>query len=172
MVTMRAGLLCLVFVLLSCREAPSRASLDTGNISVAPQKVDSLRDYEQRWIPGQPYPEELENVSRFSARSHWFSDGRLLLWLDTSTSRAVQRTRRHFEVADSLVISTLSSGEFFTEYCRIGDGLADGQIGGTARTVEPEQWATPRLAWVFDTLMSRIRSIPPDSVRCAVPDAD
>ncbi len=169
---MGRALLCLVFVLLSCQEAPSRTSLETGRTSVAPQKADSVRDHEQRWIPGQPYPEELENVSRFSARSHWFSDGRLLLWLDTSTSRAVQRSRRHFEVADSVVISTLSSGEFFTEYCRIGDGLADGQIGGTARTLERERWETPRLAWVFDTLTSRIRTIPPDSVRCAVPDPD
>ncbi len=172
---MRRALMCLVPVLLSCQEAPPRASIDkdTGSAFIAPRAVDSVRQFEQRWIPGQPKEGEYENVSRFSARSHYFSDGRLLLWLDTSTSRAEQRTpRRHFVVADSVSISTLGPGEFFTQYCRIGEGLADGQIGGTARTLEPERWEKPRLAWVFDTLTSRIRSIPPDSATCAVSEAD
>ena len=169
---MRRVLMCLVTVLPSCQEAPPRASIDTGSTLSARRTVEPVRPLQRRWTPGQPDEGEYENASHFSARSQYFSDGRLLLWLDSSTNRAEQRTRRHFVVADSVSISTLRPGEFFTRYCRIGEGLADGQVGGTARTLEPERWEKPRLAWVFDTLTSRIRSIRPDPVTCAVPEAD
>jgi len=170
---MRRALLCLVSVLLSCQEAPPRASIDTGSIFIAPRTVDSVPPLERTWIPGQPDEGEYENVSRFSARSHYFSDGRLLLWLDSAISRAKQREpRRHLAIADSVSISGLASGEFFTEYCRTNGGVADGRIGGIASTLEPELWEKPRLAWTFDTLASRIRPISPDSVTCAAPAAD
>lgn len=129
--------------------------------------------FEQPWIPGQPHDGDYEERSRFSARARRFSNGRLILWLDTSLYRMRQTgPRAAFAVADSAVISGLTAGEFFTQYCRIGSGLADGQIGGLARTTVPERWERPRLGWVFDTVTSRIRSIPTDSVTCAVLEAD
>lgn len=124
---------------------------------------------EQQWIPGQPDEGYYENRSRFSARAHYFSNGRLLLWLDTSITRNQQTTPRfNLVVADSAVVSSLAPREVFTPYCRIGSGLADGQIGGVAPILVPEKWERPRLAWLFDTVASRIRSIPTDSVSCAV----
>lgn len=68
-------------LLLSCQEAPKDASVerDSSRTSIAPETRDSVRSYEQRWIPGQPGEGEYEYSSFFSARSHYFSDGRLLL---------------------------------------------------------------------------------------------
>jgi hypothetical protein len=172
---MGRALLCLFAVVLACQEAPQESSVDqtAGRTSDDLKRIDDSRSLEQKWIPGQPGDGEYEFVSRFAARSRFFSDGRLLLWLDTATSPAKQKTpRRHFALADSVSVSNLAPGEFFTEYCRINEGLADGQIGGIARTLEPGQWEKPRLAWRFDTLSSRIRPIPPDSVFCAVPEPD
>lgn len=125
--------------------------------------------FQQQWIPGQPDEGYYENRSRFSARAHNFSNGRLLLWLDTSITRNQQTTPRfNLVVADSAVVSSLAASEVFTPYCRVGSGLADGQIGGVAPILVPEKWERPRLAWRFDTVTSRIRLIPTDSVSCAV----
>lgn len=167
---------CLCGVLAACQQGPRDATLDRDSGSIAPDtaKQNQLgRSFEQKWIPGQPDGGEYENTSRFSARAYYFSNAPLQLWLDTSTHRARQKTpRSSFAPADSLAISDLETGEFFTQYCRVDAGLADGQIGGLARTLVPEQWERPRLAWVFDTVTSRIRSIPADSVSCAVPEPD
>lgn len=129
--------------------------------------------FQQPWIPGQPRDGDFETRSRYSARGQRLSDGRLVLWLDTTLYRAqLTGPRSAFAVADSVIVTGLATNEFFTWYCRIGSGLADGQIGGLARTLVPEQWERPRIAWAFDTATSRIRSISTDSVTCAVLEAD
>lgn len=129
--------------------------------------------FEQQWIPGQPDERHYENRSRFLARAHYFSTGRLMLWLDTSITRTQQtEPSSDFAGVDSLTIAGLGATEFFTKYCRVGEGLADGQLGGVARTLVQEKWERPRLAWVFDTVKFRIRSVPTDSVSCAVPASD
>lgn len=165
-------LLPLVF---GCENNPKGAA--TVQVDSAPISDSALSregtTFEQRWIPGQPDEGYFENQSRFLARSQYFSTGRLLLWLDTSITRAPQKEpRSHFTGVDSLTVAGLGANEFFTKYCRIGQGLADGRLGGLARTLVPEKWERPRLAWVFDTVLLRIRSIPTDSVSCAVPDSD
>ena len=163
-------------LVIGCKENRSESAttvrIDSASIPNSPLSREEP-SYQQEWVPGQPDEGYYENQSRFLARSHYFSTGRLFLWLDTSLTRAPQKTpRTDFTAVDSVTVTGLGPHEFFTNYCRIGQGLADGQLGELARTLVPEKWERPRLAWAFDTMTSRIRSIPTDSVSCAVPDAD
>lgn len=150
---------------------PQSVQESTSNAVTAKGKGTTL--FEERWIPGQPEGGNYEDRSRFLAHSHLFSNRQLLLQLDTSRTRVRQKApRSDFAVADSMTVTGLGDREFFTKYCRIGSGLADGQIGGIAQTLVPERWERPSRAWTFDTIASKIRAIPTASVTCAVPDVD
>jgi hypothetical protein len=126
-----------------------------------------------KWIPGKRDAGDFDVLSKFRARANRLSKDVLVLSLDTpATGLDGKGIGPKYIVADSAVITGLSPGELFREDCRIGSVRADGRIAGVPSTDIWDRWQRPRLAWLFDTVAVRIRSIPTDSVSCMLVQPD
>jgi hypothetical protein len=137
---------------------------------------DSTRSeypYGMEWIPGQRDTEDFDVLSKFRAHANRVSKDALILTLETpATAVQSKGASPAYLVADSAIIAGLLPNEIFTNYCKIGSAIADGQIGGIPTTAIWDQWQHPRLAWQFDTLRLRIRSVAADSVSCILLQPD
>ena len=161
----------------------SRSDTPAVQSQPAPNNADTSTDMsdsgepfqpiQKRWVPGKRSSAPFDRSSRIRARADRRSIDVLVLALDTSATQ-LQRdgTVSNYVVADSTVITGLRTNELFTDYCKVGSARADGLIGGVPRTGIWDQWLRPRLAWQFDTVTFRIRSIPTDSVTCVLIQPD
>jgi hypothetical protein len=103
---------------------------------------------------------------RFSADFVRFSSGVLVLKLDTTLIR--NRTEPPFDtrLADSIAVQGLKKTDRFATDCKLGAHSVDPRLTGLVSDTIAEKWMRPRLAWLFDTVSSRIRRIKPDSLSC------
>jgi hypothetical protein len=138
-------------------------------------RTDSIKSeypYSIRWIPGQRDTDDFDVISKLRAHANRLSKDVLVLSLDTPATQLEQKRRSGYLVADSAVITGLSPGELFRNDCKMGSGLRDGLVTGIPSTDIWERSQHPRLAWQFDTVSMKIRSIPGDSVSCILSDVD
>jgi hypothetical protein len=63
-------------------------------------------------------------------------------------------------------MTALAQHEALSNTCRLGSAQLDDRIVGIMRDTIRERWIKPRLAWMFDTLSVRIKTIPVNSVFC------
>jgi uncharacterized protein YceK len=134
------------------------AALDT-------ESAEAVLPFRREWDPGRS--DESHPRSRFFAREYAPSKRVVILALDTLSSRAAQGTARRYVVADSLLVTDLRPGEFFSTYCGVGGSPPTRQVGGLGSNISsPKPWERARLGWRFDTAAVRIRLITSDSVSC------
>jgi hypothetical protein len=110
-----------------------------------------------------------EAKPRFSADFNRFTSGVLFLKLDTTLVR--NRTEPPFDtkLADSIAVRGLGKTERFATECKYAQHSVDKRLTGLVPDTTPEEWMHPRLAWLFDTVVARIRRMRPDLVACALP---
>jgi|SRR6267378_6087525 len=118
------------------------------------------------WDPLDPDGNLPNGHSRFDIAVDLYASGRLVLALDTIWPRVdIEDTESTRTLADSLVVTGISTKETWTNNCRRG-----GQYQGFVVAVIPNRVtarAVPRLAWNFDTVSYRIHALPTDSLQCA-----
>jgi hypothetical protein len=135
-------------------------------------RIDSAMGYPftLSWIPGQRDTEDFDVLSKYRAHSKRLSSQLLVLTLDTPAVSAKDRDRPKYFVADSTIVTGLSYGDSFKNDCTMGSIGPEGLITGLASTDQGRHH--PRLAWRFDTVSLKIRSLPPDSVWCVQAEVD
>jgi hypothetical protein len=92
--------------------------------------------------------------------------GMLILWLDT----AIRATEDHpvgRAHADSIVIRGLRPGEGLSRFCMVNGATANRIVGLVRDTTIGIH---PRLAWLFDDSIFRIKATPTDSLTCFLHD--
>jgi hypothetical protein len=144
----------------------------TDPIYAASDSIKSDYPYSTRWIPGQRDTEDFDVLSKLRAHANRLSKDVLVLTLETPAIGLEQKRRSEYLVADSAVITGLSPGELFRNDCNMRSGRRDGLVTGIPSTNIWERSQHPRLAWEFDTVSMKIRSIPGDSVSCILSDVD
>ena len=137
-------------------------SLSVGAIRTEGHADSVVRAY--RWSFGQS--SDTRTVSRYAGGSTIFSNGKLVLTLDTATLRTGNALLSGAR-ADSTIVTGVRLNELLASFCRVAGQDQHGQLVGLIQPASQEQWTRARLTWVFDTSTARIRGVPPDSTICA-----
>ena len=114
------------------------------------------------WSLKTPKAASSSHRSRYGARFRT-AHGRVFLWLDTLVGYRHDRPEK--VAADSIQVD-LHTSEFLATTCEMGRGGPDERLVAIVREASADAYSPPRLAWLFDVRTLRIRSVPPDSVRC------
>jgi hypothetical protein len=179
-----ASLLTSFLVLLGCTQHAERqvssndTSSNTDTVSAAPDtqqqriRIDSAMGYPYTisWVPGQRDTQDFDVLSKYRAHGKRLSSQLLVLSLDTPAVGANGPDKSRYVVVDSAIVTGLSYGDSFKNDCTKGSVGSKGLITGLASTDQGRHH--PRLAWQFDTVALRIRSLPPDSVWCIQDEVD
>jgi hypothetical protein len=132
--------------------------LDTTSDSDDENSDTTVGPFNRQWDPGRT--DEAQARTRFFARVYPVSGHLLVLALDSSDARKTGGlSPPPYGVADSLLVA-YRPGENFSYLCNLGGSNATFRVGGLSGSENPEVWRHPRLAWEFDTVAKRIRSLP------------
>jgi hypothetical protein len=154
---------------LACENKASTASTDTtkaaSRATISPEAAVADSGYGFAIdTPDSSYG--IWEVDAFVSGNHIrHPSGELIIWFDT----AIRATEGHpvgRAHADSVVVTGLKRGEGLSRYCFVEGNPQSSVVGIVPDTIATE----PRLAWTFDKATFRIKTIPTDSLRCALRD--
>lgn len=152
---------------------PTRA--DTQTVAQPSVPLPAANANEERltsgtWDPVNP-GELPDRRSRFDISADHYVSGRLVLSLDTISPRVMTEDAESIRtLACSLVVTGIASKETWSRRCTDG-GRYDGFVIGVIPNAVSGP-TVPRLAWQFDTVTYRIRSIRTDSIVCSPETGD
>lgn len=118
------------------------------------------------WMRGNDTSSRGRN--RFALGYERYASGVLILKLDTLLERDRQQIPFETAIADSIAVAGLAPIEGIADECRRGQ-QTDEHIVGLLPADTVGVWMRPRLAWFVDTLASRFRLVPTDSLSCWLP---
>lgn len=150
----------------ACKDPESDQAANASDSTMPRSATSQVPQHSDEWIVGRKEGVDRNHNPRFLAGADMFQSGLLVIRLDTLRNRAKADALYDWSRADSTVIRGVGSREQIAQTCKVGEALQYGQVAGLMRDTLTEQWSSPRLAWLFDTVSLKIRPVSPDSVLC------
>lgn len=165
--TIRLGLVTFLVLGAACKGRGSDQAANAPATAV-PSSISNQPTlyHTDEWIVGRQEGIDRNPSSSFLAGADRYQSGVLVIRLDTLRNRAQTGGPYEWARAESTVVRSVGAREQIAQTCKTGAALQYGQIAGLIPDTVTEQWTSPRLAWLFDTVSVKIRAIPPDSVLC------